>query len=311
MAERPLVSIVTPSFNQAAFLEETLASVLEQDYPNLEYLVVDGGSTDGSVEIIRRYADRLAWWASEPDRGQAHALNRAFGRTNGEYVGWLCSDDTLLAGAISRLVAELERDPRLVLAYGDAVYTDERSERKDRALSGAWVPEQMVRTAQVPNQQPATLYTRRGWELAGPLDEDAWYYLDFQFTVRLAGVGGGAHVPGTLATYRIHAGGKSTGQPVRKAQDAIRCADRFMTSDLVPDALRPYAREGRAALYRRAGESFYAALELGAARRCYARSVTLAPRLVSARSLLTAGKSWLPRPLVRRLRARRVARLRR
>jgi glycosyltransferase involved in cell wall biosynthesis len=310
MADRPLVSIITPSFNQAAFLEETITSVLSQDYPKLEYLVVDGGSSDGSVEIVRRYADRLAWWTTEPDRGQAHALNKAFERTKGVYVGWLCSDDTLFPSAISRLVAELERDPGLVLAYGDAVYTDERSEQKDRALSGPWEPEQMVRSAQVPNQQPATLYTRRGWERAGPLDEDAWYYLDFQFTVRLAGVGAGVRVSDTLATYRIHVGGKSTGHPVRKAEDALRCADRFMTSAIVPEALRPYTREGRAMLYRRAAGNFYAALELGRARRAYVKALAIAPRLVSIRSLAEVGKSWLPRPLVRRLRAHRVARVR-
>lgn len=304
MAERPLVSIITPSLNQAAFLEETIASVLAQDYPNLEYLVVDGGSTDGSAEIVRRHAGRLAWWTSEPDRGQAHALNKAFERTRGSYVGWLCSDDTLLPSAISRLVAELERDPGLVLAYGDAVYTDEHSERKDPAPSGSWEPDQMVRTAQVPNQQPATLYTRWGWERAGPLHEDAWYYLDFEFTVRLARLGNGLHVPETLATYRIHRAGKSTGDPVRKAEDAIRCADRFMTSDQVPEELRRFAREGRASLYRIAGANYYAALELGRARRAYLRAAALAPRAVSLRRV---GKSFLPRPVVRRLRARRVA----
>ena len=231
----PLVSIVTPSFNQGAFLEEAIVSVLDQDYPNLEYLVVDGGSNDGSVEVIRRHADRLAWWTSEPDAGQAAALNKAFARARGEYLGWLCSDDTLLPGAVSRLVASLERDPGLVLAYGDAVYTDARSERKHAAPSGPWDPVRMVRHAQVPNQQPATLYTRRGWEAAGPLDEEAWYYLDFQLTVRLAGAGRGIHLPEQLATYRIHPQGKSTGQPVRKAEDAVRCAERFLTSEFLPD----------------------------------------------------------------------------
>jgi glycosyltransferase involved in cell wall biosynthesis len=307
MAEQPLVSIITPSYNQAPFLEETIVSVLGQDYPNLEYLVVDGGSTDGSVDVIRRHADALAWWTSEPDRGQAHALNKAFEHARGAYVGWVCSDDTLLPNAVSRLVSELERDPGLVLAYGDAVYTDERSKLKDPAPSGPWEPEEMVRTAQVPNQQPASLYARRGWESAGPLDEDAWYYLDFEFAVRLAGAGRGAHIPETVATYRIHLGGKSTGFPVRKAEDAIRCADGFMAGPLVPEPLRPYAREGRATLYWRAGENFYAALELGRARRCFVRSFVIAPRTASRATLSATAKSWLPRPVVRRLRARRVA----
>jgi glycosyltransferase involved in cell wall biosynthesis len=302
----PLVSIVTPSFDQGAFLEETMLSVLEQDYPNLEYVVVDGGSTDGSVDVIRRHADRLAWWTSEPDRGQADALNRGFARTRGDYVGWLCSDDTLLPGAVSRLVAALEADPDLVIAYGDAVYTDAGSEPKDAALSGAWDPVRMVREAQVRNQQPASLYTRRGWEAAGPLDEDAWYYLDFQFTVRLAGVGGGFHVPEQLATYRIHDGGKSTGEPSRKADDAVRCAERFMTSALVPEELRPFAREGRAALWRIAAENYYAALDLRRARRAYVRAASLDRHAVSPG---TAAKSFLPKPVVRRLRARRVAQL--
>jgi len=300
----PLVSIVTPSFNQGAFLEETMRSVLDQDYPSLEYVVVDGGSTDGSAEIVRRYADRLAWWTSEPDRGQADALNKGFAHTRGDYVGWLCSDDTLLPGAVSRLVAALEADPSLVIAYGDAVYTDAASARKDVAFSGPWDPPRMVREAQVRNQQPASLYTRRGWEAAGPLDEDAWYYLDFQFTVRLAGAGGGVHVPEPLATYRIHAGGKSTGEPARKADDAVRCAERFMTGDLVPEELRPHAREGRAALWRIAAENYYAALELPRARRAYLRAARLAPRRVSP---VVAAKSFLPKPVVRRLRARRVA----
>jgi glycosyltransferase involved in cell wall biosynthesis len=300
---RPLVSIVTPSFNQATFLEETIRSVLEQDYVNVEYFVVDGGSTDGSVEIIERYADRLAWWTSEPDRGQADALNKGFARAGGEYLGWLCADDTLLPGAVARLVEVLDADPSLVVAYGDAVYTDERSERKDPALSGEWDPVRMVREAQVRNQQPASLYRRRGWEAAGPLNELAWYYLDYEFTVRLAGVGMGAHVPETIATYRIHTSAKSIGDPVRKARDAIRCAERFMTSDHVPPELRPYARDGRAALHRIAADNFYAALELGPARRAYARSAALAPAAVSVRAV----KSLLPRRVVRRLRERRVA----
>ena len=123
----PLVSIVTPSFNQGSFLDETIRSVLEQDYQPIEYMVIDDGSTDGSIDIIRGYADRLAWWTTRPNAGQAAAINEGLRRTTGEFMGFLNSDDTLLPGAVTKMVEELQRDESLLLVYGDALYTDERS----------------------------------------------------------------------------------------------------------------------------------------------------------------------------------------
>lgn len=124
MPELPLISIVTPSYNQARFLEATLRSVLDQDYPRIEYLVVDGASTDGSVEIIHRYADRLAWWVSEKDTGQSEAINKGFRRARGEFIGWLNSDDIYLPGTISASVAAFQSHPEAGLIYGDALAID-------------------------------------------------------------------------------------------------------------------------------------------------------------------------------------------
>ena len=104
-----------------------MRSVLEQDYEPIEYVVVDDGSTDGSVEIVERYAARLAWWTAQENRGQVPAINRGFRHTSGEYMAYLNSDDTLLPGAVSRMVRELESDRELLLVYGDSQYTDDRS----------------------------------------------------------------------------------------------------------------------------------------------------------------------------------------
>ena len=124
MTEFPLVSIVTPSYNQARFLESTLRSALEQDYPNIEYLVVDGASTDGSVEIIHRFSDRLTWWVSEKDSGQSEAINKGLRRARGEYIGWLNSDDIYLPGAVSAAVTAFQSHPEAGLIYGDALAID-------------------------------------------------------------------------------------------------------------------------------------------------------------------------------------------
>ena len=108
--ELPRISLITPSFNQAEYLEETIRSVLLQRYPNLEYIIIDGGSDDGSVEIIRKYAPWISWWISEPDNGQSDAINRGFRRSTGEIVGWLCSDDLLCPNALWKVAFEFIRD---------------------------------------------------------------------------------------------------------------------------------------------------------------------------------------------------------
>jgi glycosyltransferase involved in cell wall biosynthesis len=289
---RPLVTIVTPSYNQADFLDAAIRSVLDQDYERIEYAVADGGSTDGSVEIIRRYDDRLAWWTSGPDGGQAAALNRAFERSSGELLGWLNSDDTLLPGAITRVVTEFERDPGLLLAYGDAEFVDAAGRPIFTLHARPFDPAEMRRSCANHVVQPGSLFRREAWR---PFNERAYYFFDFEFVLALAPERV-RRVPATLATYRVHPESKSASAPLRKAEDYVRFAEEF---------LRPDEREARTSAYLAAGEYYYDALELGLARRYLLRS---APRRPSARSLALLAKAFLPRGVVARLKERRAAR---
>ncbi|NMD27205.1 MAG: glycosyltransferase, partial [Chloroflexi bacterium] len=138
MSEPALISIITPSYNQAAFLEQTLRSVLEQDYPNIEYWVIDGGSTDGSVDIIKRYAPKLAGWVSEADDGQADAINKGFARARGEYIAWLNSDDLYYPGALSEAVRALEANPAAPFVFSDVESIDETGKAFNRMHYGDW-----------------------------------------------------------------------------------------------------------------------------------------------------------------------------
>ncbi len=119
-----LVSIITPSFNQAPFLEETIQSVLTQDYEDIEYIIVDGGSSDGSVEIVKRYDSELAWWVSETDQGQTDAVNKGFERARGDIFAWINSDDSYLPGTVSDAVGFLKDHPEVGMVYGDANFID-------------------------------------------------------------------------------------------------------------------------------------------------------------------------------------------
>lgn len=301
---RPLVSIVTPSYNQARWLEETIESVLAQDYPNIEYIVVEGGSTDGSEGIVRRYEDRVAWWTSLPGSSQAAALNHGLSRAKGELLTWINSDDTLLPGAISRLVAEFERDPELVLAYGDAIYTDEDSRQTGPLPARQWDVPLMLRTFECHVVQPASIFTRTGWEAAGPLREDRAWFFDFEFFMKLSKVGEAKQLHEPFATYRLHPTSKSVGDPLRRAVDLARLADELPRSDLFSGQLARLARPTRSGGYLAAGEDFYAGLDIASARAFLWKGLATYPRNATRRKLGLAFKSLLPRFAIAGLRRR-------
>lgn len=204
----PLVTIITPSYNQGAFIRETIESVLSQDYPNLEYWIIDGGSTDNSVEIIREYAnDPRVHWLSEPDKGQADAVNKGFLRAQGEIIGWLNSDDTFYPGAIRRQVEQLCLHPNVGVVYGDAQFIDENGKSLRTYLARPFDRKSFLYLSVIP--QPSAFIRRSLITKHGGLDTSLQYALDYDFFLRLMWHTEFLYNHETIATYRLHSASKT------------------------------------------------------------------------------------------------------
>jgi len=245
----PLVSIVTPSFNQAKYVEDTIQSVLDQDYPNLEYIVVDGASTDESVEIIRKYEDRLAWWASEKDHGQAEAINKGLARASGEIIAWLNSDDTYLPGAISSAVKVFEENPDVVLVYGNMLAVDENG-KTINILRYRQLNLEDLLCFQIIGQ-PAVFFRRDALEKAGNLDLTYHFLLDHHLWLRMALQGHILHVDKTWAAARYHAEAKNRARAAEFGREAFRILDwARQTQPVLASVLTKIDRHARASAHR-------------------------------------------------------------
>ena len=179
----PRVSIVTPSYNQAQFIEETIRSVLLQGYPNLEYMIIDGGSTDGSLDIIRKYERWLAYWVSEPDRGQSHAINKGLRRATGDILGWLNSDDLYACNTLHHVGSAFASSRDLAMCYGDGIIVDECSRYVKTKSMVDYDKESLFRGTSM--AQPAVFLHRRIVEELGPISEKLSYGLDAAYFIRV------------------------------------------------------------------------------------------------------------------------------
>jgi len=293
----PRLSIITPSFNQAPFLEATLRSVLDQGYPNLEYLVIDGGSTDGSVEIIRRYADRLAYWVSEPDSGQAHAINKGLARATGEIVAWINSDDTYLPGAFRAQVGYLCAHPEVDVVYGDCVYTNAEGEILHTALARPFSWIELLRFT-IP-RQPTVFLRSTALKRAGELDHSYHFAMDAEYWLRLHAVGAHfAYNPQSIATYRLHGSSKTVAGVERMHADCERLIASYAPfsakGGLLADArLQTAMRLAEQGEWRK---SWHYAASAGALRpRLLAYAATVLERLTGLPFYRAPLKWWMQR----------------
>jgi len=202
-ANYPKVSIVTPSYNQGQFLERTILSVLNQNYPNLEYIIIDGGSTDGSVEIIKKYEKYLAYWVSEPDKGQSDAINKGFKISRGEILAYLNSDDIYCEGTIRKIANYFSVHSKIYLIYGDYILIDAQDNvikyKKEIEFNYNIL---LYGFSYIP--QPTVFFKRDIFANIGLFDVKLNYVMDCDYWLRVARRYRIQHIPSFLASFRVH-----------------------------------------------------------------------------------------------------------
>ena len=222
-------SVVTPSFNQGRFLRENIEAVRAQGVEGVEHIVVDGGSTDESVDVLKEYPD--VRWVSERDRGQSDALNKGIAMATGEWIVWINSDDTLLPGALRALDAYLEEHPDAQFVYSDCVFTDAEGREIRRrkanyhenpAMFDAW-----WRAGGYGFDQPGTFFRRALWERFGPFGVDLHYTMDHDFWLRIRDHVAFEYLGAATATYRIHDASKTGGGRLAFARENVRTTQRY------------------------------------------------------------------------------------
>lgn len=271
----PLVSVVTPSFNQARYLEQTLRSVLEQEHPRIEYIVVDGASQDGSVDIIRNHEGKLAYWVSEKDSGQAEAINKGLARANGEIVAWLNSDDYYLPGAVSSAVKAFELNPDAALVYGDMLAVDENGRTTNLMKYGQFSLPDLLCFQII--GQPSVFFRRDALEKAGLLDTTFHFLLDHHLWIRIAQQGRIMHVPQVWSAARYHAEAKNVAKAAEFGREAFRILEWAKNQPELAETVTGVERRARSSAHRVDARYLLDGGQPGSALKAWMRALFLHP----------------------------------
>lgn len=237
----PRISIVTPSFNQGQFLEETILSVLNQGYPDLEYFVMDGRSTDNSVEVIQKYASRLTYWESKPDRGQSHAINKGFKLATGELVAWLNSDDLLNPGALFEVAEIWQTDQTLGFIHGISDIVDEDGKPTGKTHGSSFDFTDSLLASDNSVAQPSTFISHMALKEVGYLDEDLHMSMDWDLWLRIGNKYPVCFLPKVLSRSRFWALTKTNTQVEKSGQDHVTIVRKLSRTNQIDKMLRKQA----------------------------------------------------------------------
>ena len=241
----PKVSIVTPSYNQARFIEETIRSVLLQGYPDLEYIIIDGGSADGTVDIIRKYEKWLTYWVSEPDRGQSDAINKGWRLAQGDVLAFLNSDDIYMPGAVRTAAAFLGQNPDTGMIYGECNIIDEHSHLKRRFKTADFRIEKVLCGEPNVIPQPSAFIRRTTIDKVGLLDIDMDMAMDLDLWVRIGLKHSIVHIPEVLASHRLYPGTKTLSSASPFLPNRLAILDKTFSNAALPKQLRAIEAKAR------------------------------------------------------------------
>jgi glycosyltransferase involved in cell wall biosynthesis len=282
----PMISIVTPSYNQSRFIEETIRSVLLQGYPDLEYIIMDGGSTDDTVEIIRKYEPWITHWTSEKDKGQSHAINKGWSLAKGDIIAWINSDDAYVAGSFEKVSEYFQKQPSVAMVYGDCDIIDEQGRFVKECPTADFNLQDLICNKWFIPQQ-STFLRRTVVEAVGGVRDDLHLVMDWEFWVRIALSGNNvSYLPVSLARFRRWGEAKTSFQSERSAEEKIAVLDDyFEKAEYVPQ-IQSYRKSAYAHVHCFGCSAYYRNNHTGKALSHLLKAIWFRPSLLKDKKIL-------------------------